>query len=69
MKHQKNTIISWIKRVTNENVSRRAQTDRQAMKQIVKKHALRKKGIEHQVVTGNVEGKKRQRKKRQAILI
>ena len=55
--------ILWIKKVMNENVLRKAQTERQVMKQIVKRqcsflrHILRKGGIKYQVVTGKVEGK------------
>ena len=56
--------ISWIKKVTHENVLTRAHTERQLMKQIVKRqcnflgHVLRKRGIEYQVITGKVEGKR-----------
>ena len=56
--------ISWIKKVTNQDVLRRALTERQLMKQIVKRqcsflgHIVRKGGIECQVVTGKVEGKR-----------
>ena len=56
--------ISWIKKVKIEDVVRRAQTERQLMKQIVKRqcsflgHTVRKGGIECQVVTGTVEGKR-----------
>ena len=56
--------ISWIKKVTNENVLRRAQTERQLMKQIVQRkcsvlvHETRKRSIEHKVVTGKVKGKR-----------
>ena len=43
--------ISWIKKVTNEDASRRAQTERKLMKQIVKRrcsflgHIVRKEGV------------------------
>ena len=65
--------ISWIKKVTNENVLRKAQTERQVMKQIVKRqcsllgHTLRKGGIECQVVTGKVEGKRDRGRQRQTF--
>ena len=54
--------ISWIKKVTNEDILRRAQNERQLMKQIVKRqssfleHIVRKGSIEYQVVTEKVEG-------------
>ena len=66
--------ISWIKMVTNENVLTRAQTERQLMKQIVKRqcsffgHVLRKRGIEYQVITGKVEGKRDRGRQRQTFL-
>ena len=56
--------ISRIKKITNENVSRRTQTERQLMKQMMKRqcsflgHVPRKRGIEYQVVTGKVDGKR-----------
>ena len=55
--------ISWVKKVTNEDALRKAQTERQLMKQIVKRqcsflgHVVRKGGIEYQVETGKVVGK------------
>ena len=55
--------ISLTKKVMNQDVLRRAQTERQIMKQIVKRqcnflgHALRKRGIEYKLVTGKVQGK------------
>ena len=54
--------ISCIKKVTNVDVLRKAQTERQSMKQIVKRYCsflglfVRKGGIECQVVTRKVEG-------------
>ena len=66
--------ISWIKKVTNEKVLRKAQTERQVMKQIVKRqcsflgHILRKGGIEYQVVTGKVDGKRDRGRQRQTFL-
>ena len=66
--------ISWIKKVTNENVLTGAQTERQLMKQIVKRqcsflgYVLRKRGIEHQVITGKVEGKRDRGRQRQTFL-
>ena len=48
--------ISWVKKITNEDVLRKAQTERQLMKQIVERqcsflgHVVRKGGIEYQVV-------------------
>ena len=62
----------------NEDVLRRAQTERQIMKQIVKRqcsflgHVLRKRGIEYEVVTGKLEGKlegkRDRRRQRQTFL-
>ena len=66
--------ISWMKKVTNEDVLRRAQTERQVMKQIVKRqcsffgHIVRKGGIEYQVVTGKVQGKRDRGRQRQTFL-
>ena len=66
--------ISWIKKVTNEKVLRKAQTERQVMKQIVKRqysflgHILGKGGIEYQVVAGKVEGKRDRGRQRQTFL-
>ena len=66
--------ISWTKKITNEEVLRRAQTERQIMKQIVKRqcsflgHVLRKRGIECQVVTGKVEGNRDRGRQRQTFL-
>ena len=66
--------ISWIKKVTNEKVLRKAQTERQVMKQIVKRqcgflgHILGNGGIEYQVVTGKVEGKRDRGRQRQTFL-
>ena len=66
--------ISWIKKVTNGNVMTRAQAERQLMKQIVKRqcsflgHVLRKRGIEYQVITGKVEGKRDRGRQRQTFL-
>ena len=63
--------ISWIKKVTNEDVLRRAQIERQSMKQIVKRHCsflvnvARKGGVEYQVVTGKEEGKRDRGRQRQ----
>ena len=56
--------ISWMKKVSIKDVLRRAQTERQLMKQMVKKqcsflgHIVRKGGIEYQVVIGKVEGQR-----------
>ena len=66
--------ISWIKEVTNKNALRRTQTERQLMKQIAKRqcsflrHVLRKRGIEYQVATGKVEGKRDRGRQRQIFL-
>ena len=52
--------ISWMKKVRNEDVLRRAQAERQLMKQIVKRQCtlfgqiVRKGGIKYEVVTGKV---------------
>ena len=66
--------VSWIKKVTNEDVLRRAQTERQLMKQIVKRqcsflgHILRKGGIKCRMVTGKVAGKRDRGRQRQTFL-
>ena len=66
--------VSWIKKVTNEDVLRRAQTERQLMKQIVKRqcsflgHIARKGGIECRMVTRKVEGKRDRGRQRQTFL-
>ena len=66
--------ISWIKKVTNEDVLRRAQSERQVLKQIVKRqcsflgHIARKGGIECQVVAGKIEGKRDRGKERRTFL-
>ena len=66
--------ISWTKKVTNEDVLRRAQTEQQLMKQIVKKqcsflgHIVRKGGIKCQVVTGKVDGERARGRQRQTFL-
>ena len=67
-------MISWMKKVTNKDVLRRPQTERQLMKQIVKRqcsflgHIARKGSIEYQVVTGKVEGERDKGKQRQTFL-
>ena len=66
--------ISWMKMVTNKDVLGRVQTERQLMKQIVKRqcsflgHIVRKGGIEYQVVTGIVEGKRDRGMQKQTFL-
>jgi len=66
--------ISWMKKVTNKDVLRRAQTEKQLMKQIVKRHCrflghiVGNRGIEYQVVTGKVEGKRDRGRQRQTFL-
>ena len=66
--------VSWIKKVTNEDVLRRAQTERQLLKQIVKRqcsflgHIVRKGGTECRMVTGKVEGKRDRGRQRQTFL-
>ena len=53
-----------MKKVTNEDALSRAQTERQLMKQIVKRqcsllgHVIRKGGIEYKVTIGKEEGKR-----------
>ncbi len=67
-------MTSWINKVTNNNVLRRAETERQLMKQLVKRqcsfigHIMRKRGIEYQMVTGKVEGKRERGRQRQIFL-
>ena len=66
--------ISWIKKVTHEDLLRRAQTERQLMKQIVRRQCsilgpiVRKGGIEYQMVRGKVEGKRDRGRQRQTFL-
>ena len=66
--------ISCIKKVTNEDVLRRAQTERQLIKQILKRqcsflgHIVRKGGIQYQVVTEEVERKRDRGRQRQTFL-
>ena len=66
--------ISWMTKVTNKDALRRAQTERQLMKQIVKRkcsflgHIVKKGGIEYQVVTGKVQGKRDRGRQRQTFL-
>ena len=65
--------ISWIKKVTIKDVLRRAQIERQSMKQVLKTNCsflvnvTRKGGIEYQVVTGKVEGKRDRGRQRQTF--
>ena len=60
--------------MTNEDVLRRAQTERQLMKHIVTRqcsffgHMAGKGGIEYQVVTGKVQGKRDRVRQRQTFL-
>ena len=67
-------MYSWKKKVTNEEVLRRAQTERQLMKQIVNRqcsflgHIVWKGGIECRMVTGKVEGKRDRGRQRQTFL-
>ena len=66
--------ISWVKKVTNEDVLRKAQTERQLMKLKVERqcsflgHGTRKGGIEYQVVTGKVVGKRDRGRQRKTFL-
>ena len=62
------------KKVTNEDVLRRAKTERQLMKQIMKRqcsflgHIARKWGLEYQMVTRKVKGKRDRGRQRQIFL-
>ncbi len=66
--------ISWIRMMKNDDILRRAGTERQLMKSIVQRqcsflgHVLRRRGIEHQVVTGKVEGKRERGRQRLTFL-
>ena len=59
----KNDEISWVDRITNEEVSQRAGMEQKIMKTIRKKqieflgHITRKEGIEELMLTGPVNGK------------
>ena len=61
-------------KIGNEDVLRRAKTERQLMKQIAKRNRsflgdiVRKGGIECQVVTGKVEGKRDKGRQKQTFL-
>ena len=56
--------ISWTEHTSNEEVLRRAGTDRGLLKSIRKRqmkffgHVMRREGLEHLAVTGKIEGKK-----------
>ena len=56
--------ISWIDRVTNEEVLRRIGAKRSLLHKIRKRqleflgHAMRKEGLEEQILTGMIEGKR-----------
>ena len=79
MKKQLEAAEMWFLRrmmkiSLTKKINERAQTERQIMKQIVKRHCsflghvLRKRGIEYQVVTGKVEGKRDRGRQRQTFL-
>lgn len=57
--------ISLIKKMTNDEVLRRTQTERQLLQQTLHLecsslgHTLRRKGIEYQMITGKVAGKRK----------
>ena len=62
--HRRMIRISWKDHVSNEEVLRRANTERSLIKNILQRqlsflgHIMRKENIEHLVVTGKIEGKK-----------
>ena len=55
--------IFWIKKVTNENALRKAQMERQVMKQIVKRQCgfLGQVLRRHQIPSGTMEGRRKER--------
>ena len=56
--------ISWIEKVSNEEVLRKAGVERSLMKVIRKRqmqflgHAMRSEGMKNLMLTGNIEGKR-----------
>ena len=66
--------ISWTDRVTNQEVLRRAGTERTLVKEIRKRqlnflgHVLRKEGVEHLTLTGKIEGKRARGRQRQKFI-
>ena len=57
-------MVSWIKKVTNEDVLRRAQTERQLMKQIVKRQCSflgHNKERRHRMSNGNRGSRRKER--------
>ena len=66
--------ISWVDHVTNEEVLRRAGTERKIMKTIRKRqieflgHVMRKEGLEELMLTGRVNGKRSRGRQRLTYL-
>ena len=66
--------ISWVNHVTNEEVLRRAGTERKIMKAIRKRqieflgHVMRKEGLEELMLTGRVNGKRSRERQRLTYL-
>ena len=66
--------ISWVDHVTNEEVARRAGTERKIMKTIRKRqleflgHVTRKEGLEELMLTGCVNGKRSRGRQRLTYL-
>ena len=66
--------ISWVDHITNEEVLRRAGTERKIMKTIRKRqieflgHVMRKEGLEELMLTGRVNGKRSRGRQRLTYL-
>jgi len=66
--------ISWTEHVTNEEVLKRAQTERNLLASIIKRqlkflgHVLRKDSLENLVLTGKIEGKRDRGRQRMTFM-
>ena len=66
--------VSWVDRVTNEEVLRRAGTHRKLLNQVGRRqmaflgHVYRKDDVERQVLTGRVQGKRDRGQQRMTFL-
>ena len=66
--------IPWKKRVTNEEVLKRANVARALITTIIRRqtsflgHVMRKHGLEHRAVTGKIDGKRPRGRRRETFL-
>ena len=66
--------ISWADRITNQEVLRRAHTERALIREVRKRqinflgHVLRREGMEHHTLTGKIEGRRARGRQRQKFL-